>query len=129
MGGMGGMGGMGSSDGESEHIKAWRSERAALISALEEEAAAAKKEAQAQAKDELSGFFAQREKTIGSAEAATREAEEAGRDNRENEVAPGEEWTRVNDLVDFSRKANADVSRMRSLYLSLKTNPPAPAHA
>ena len=40
---------------------------------------------------------------------------------------PGSEWERVNKLVDFNTKANKntkDMSRMRSIMLQLKQNPP-----
>ena len=91
------------------------------------EAKATKTANAARAKEELAEFVAERTKVIGGTAKANRDAEEAGRENRENTVQPGEEWVRVNDLVDFSRKASSDVSRMRSLYISLKSNPPPAA--
>ncbi|KNC54592.1 uncharacterized protein AMSG_01448 [Thecamonas trahens ATCC 50062] len=114
-------------DDEPAPLKEWKAERAQLISSLEAEAKATKTANAARAKEELAEFVAERTKVIGGTAKANRDAEEAGRENRENTVQPGEEWVRVNDLVDFSRKASSDVSRMRSLYISLKSNPPPAA--
>ena len=56
--------------------------------------------------------------------------------NRENEkefvadvdeITPGTEWDRVSKLCDFNAKSNRhskDMSRMRSIMLQLKQNPP-----
>jgi len=45
----------------------------------------------------------------------------------DDEIEPGTEWERIAKLCDFNPKANKgskDVSRMRSIILQLKQNPP-----
>ena len=47
--------------------------------------------------------------------------------NQSSEVEPGQEWERIAKLCDFNPKASRnskDVSRMRSIILQLKQNPP-----
>lgn len=44
-----------------------------------------------------------------------------------DEIEPGTEWERIAKLCDFNPKASKtskDVSRMRSIILQLKQNPP-----
>ena len=44
-----------------------------------------------------------------------------------NDISPGSEWERVSKLCDFNAKSTKhtkDMSRMRSIMLQLKQNPP-----
>ncbi|RLV98037.1 hypothetical protein DV515_00011146 [Chloebia gouldiae] len=74
---------------------------------------------------ELEEWYARQDEKLEKTKASNRAAEEAFVNDAE-EVFPGTEWERVAQLCDFNPKSSKqakDVSRMRSVLISLKQAP------
>uniref|UniRef100_A0A8C5N5U9 Clathrin light chain n=1 Tax=Gouania willdenowi TaxID=441366 RepID=A0A8C5N5U9_GOUWI len=106
---------------EPESLRKWREEQKTRLEALDSASKAAEAEWRAKAKKELEDWHThqsdQMEEKQTSEEVFTAECE----DN-----SPGSEWDRVARLCDFNPKTNKqakDVSRMRSVLISLKQAP------
>ncbi|XP_047495676.1 clathrin light chain-like isoform X5 [Penaeus chinensis] len=114
---------------EPEKIKLWREQQRLR---LEEKDAAEnknKEELKEKAKKELEDWYKQHEEQVAKTRQANRSAEkelvaETGK------MEPGTEWERITKLCDFNpktSKSSRDISRMRSIILQVKQNPPIKA--
>merc|ERR1712126_39870 len=106
----GGMGGMTIGREEPECLKNWK---------LKQDQMLKEKDANEEIKNE---------ELLEKNRKANKEHEKAQEVPEVNGIVPGQEWERVSKHCDFSAKApghTKDVSRMRSILLQLKQNPPA----
>ncbi|XP_075234845.1 clathrin light chain isoform X6 [Lycorma delicatula] len=111
---------------EPEKIKKWREEQKMSLEEKDKNEEKKKEEWRNAAKKELDEWYRHHEELIAKTKAANRNAEkqfvaEAGA------IEPGTEWERIAKLCDFNPKStrtSKDVSRMRSIILQLKQNPP-----
>lgn len=114
---------------EPEKIKLWREQQRLR---LEEKDAAEnknKEELKEKARKELEDWYKQHEEQVAKTRQANRSAEkelvaETGK------MEPGTEWERITKLCDFNpktSKSSRDISRMRSIILQVKQNPPIKA--
>merc|ERR1712059_108102 len=88
-----------------------------------------KNELRDKAKQELEDWYKHYEDQLAKSKTVNREREEefVAEVGGMNHITPGSEWERVAKHCDFSAKAaghTKDVSRMRSILLQLKQNPP-----
>merc|ERR1719158_445464 len=92
-----------------------------------------KKERRAKAKADIDEWYAERKANNDKKAKANREEEETLEKARAEAMRPGANpWERIVDLIDTNAQANIaegvkDTSRMRTLLISLKNNPPATA--
>jgi len=114
---------------EPEPIRLWREEHQRKLvekDAAEEAAMAALREKAAQ---ELADWYKQHDEQMGKTREANRCAERELVADAERPVE-GAEWERISKLCDFGPKSarnSRDVSRMRSIILQVKQNPPIKA--
>lgn len=112
---------------EPESIKRWREEH---LKALEKKDADEKKkieELREQAKKELEEWYHRYKEQVENAKKQNRAAEKEWIAERDNEQ-PGQAWEKISRMCDFNPKTsrnNRDTSRMRSMLLQLKQNPPS----
>ena len=113
---------------EPECIQSWRRNKDEMLEQKEEAANDEMRRWREAAQQELSDWYDHHNSQVETRKQDNRAAEEAFIQERDQSV-PGTEWEKVANLCDFSAKGvskNArDVSRMRSIYLHLKENPPA----
>uniref|UniRef100_A0A915AQI4 Clathrin light chain n=1 Tax=Parascaris univalens TaxID=6257 RepID=A0A915AQI4_PARUN len=108
---------------EPEKIRKWREEQKIILQKKDEAEERKKEEMRAAAKKELDEWYAQRAEQLRKTKAANRKLEQellAERDSTEG----GAEWDRIAKLCEFNTKNSkntADVSRLRSLLLQLKS--------
>ncbi|XP_050186105.1 clathrin light chain A isoform X7 [Myiozetetes cayanensis] len=113
---------------EPESIRKWREEQKERLEQLgKEDANSRKQEAEWKEKaiKELEEWYARQDEKLEKTKASNRAAEEAFVNDAED-VFPGTEWERVAQLCDFNPKSSKqakDVSRMRSVLISLKQAP------
>jgi len=92
-----------------------------------------KKERRAKAKAEIDEWYAEKKTNHDKKAKSNREEEATLTKAREDAMKPGANpWERIVDLIDTNAQANTtgdvkDTSRMRTLLISLKNNPPATA--
>ncbi|XP_039294714.1 clathrin light chain isoform X4 [Nilaparvata lugens] len=111
---------------EPEKIKKWREDQKKSLEEKDLNEEKKKEELRTAAKSELDEWYRHHEELIAKTRAANRNAEkqfvaESGA------IEPGTEWERIAKLCDFNPKStrtSKDVSRMRSIILQLKQNPP-----
>lgn len=112
---------------EPESIKKWREDHRR---ALEEKDAQEEKkiaELKQQGKKELDEWYARYEEQLQKTKQQNRNAEKEWLAERDNE-APGQAWEKISRLCDFNPKTSRntkDTTKMKSMLLQLKQNPPA----
>lgn len=110
---------------EPESLRKWREEQQARLEALDTASKAAEEELRAKAKKELEDWHVHQSEQMEKNKANNRASEEAFLAETDGD-SPGTEWERVARLCDFNPKTNKqakDVSRMRSVLISLKQTP------
>ncbi|XP_042889620.1 clathrin light chain-like isoform X2 [Penaeus japonicus] len=114
---------------EPEKIKLWREQQRLR---LEEKDAAEnknKEELKEKARKELEDWYKQHEEQVAKTRQANRSAEKE-LVAETTKMEPGTEWERITKLCDFNpktSKSSRDISRMRSIILQVKQNPPIKA--
>lgn len=111
--------------GEPECIQTWRRQKEEMLDQKEAEASEEMRGWRESAQQELRDWYDHHNSQVETRKQDNRSAEEAFINERDQSV-PGTEWEKVANLCEFSGKAKTskDVSRMRSIYLHLKENPP-----
>ncbi|TKS72580.1 Clathrin light chain B [Collichthys lucidus] len=110
---------------EPESLRKWREEQKARLEALDSASKAAEAEWREKAKKELEDWHVHQSEQMEKNKANNRASEEAFLAETDSD-SPGSEWERVARLCDFNPKTNKqakDVSRMRSVLISLKQTP------
>ncbi|XP_056374252.1 clathrin light chain A isoform X3 [Hyla sarda] len=110
---------------EPESIRKWREEQRSRLEVLDANSKKQESEWKEKASKELDEWYARQDELLQKTKANNRAAEEAFVSDVE-ETNPGTEWERVARLCDFnpkSSKQTKDVSRMRSVLISLKQAP------
>ncbi|XP_011478636.1 clathrin light chain B isoform X4 [Oryzias latipes] len=117
---------------EPESLRKWREEQKARLEALDSASKAAEVEWREKAKKELEDWHLHQNEQMEKNKANNRLCPSLARASEEaflaetDSDAPGSEWERVARLCDFNPKTNKqakDVSRMRSVLISLKQTP------
>lgn len=110
---------------EPESIRKWREEQKERIQHLETTAKKNEIEWREKAKKELDDWYARQNEQLEKTKKNNRVAEETFMEDSHLN-SPGSEWEKVASLCDFNPKASKqtkDVSRMRSVLISLKQSP------
>ncbi|XP_038257401.1 clathrin light chain A isoform X2 [Dermochelys coriacea] len=110
---------------EPESIRKWREEQKERLEVLDANSRKQEAEWKEKAIKELEEWYARQDEQLQKTKANNRAAEEAFVNDVE-ETSPGTEWERVARLCDFNPKSSKqakDVSRMRSILISLKQVP------
>ncbi|KAM4637687.1 clathrin light chain A [Amazona ochrocephala] len=110
---------------EPESIRKWRDEQKERLEQLDANSRKQEAEWKEKAIKELEEWYARQDEKLQKTKASNRAAEEAFVNDAED-VFPGTEWERVAQLCDFNPKSSKqakDVSRMRSVLISLKQAP------
>ncbi|CAN9514838.1 unnamed protein product [Ophioblennius macclurei] len=110
---------------EPESLRKWREEQKDRLEALDSASKAAEAEWREKAKKELEDWHVHQSEQMEKNKANNRASEEAFLAESDGD-SPGTEWERVARLCDFNPKTNKqakDVSRMRSVLISLKQTP------
>ncbi|XP_039668743.1 clathrin light chain B isoform X3 [Perca fluviatilis] len=117
---------------EPESLRKWREEQKTRLEALDSASKAAEAEWREKAKKELEDWHVHQNEQMEKNKANNRLCPSLARASEEAFLAesdgdsPGSEWERVARLCDFNPKTNKqakDVSRMRSVLISLKQTP------
>ncbi|XP_021173452.1 clathrin light chain B isoform X3 [Fundulus heteroclitus] len=117
---------------EPESLRKWREEQKARLEALDSASKAAEAEWKEKAKKELEDWHVHQVEQMEKNKANNRLCPSLARSSEEAFLAesdgdsPGTEWERVARLCDFNPKTSKqakDVSRMRSVLISLKQTP------
>ncbi|XP_058788724.1 clathrin light chain [Phymastichus coffea] len=115
---------------EPEKIKKWREEQKARLEQKDAEEEKKKEELREIAKRELEDWYKHHAEAIAKTKATNRESAKNAEKQfvaEADDIEPGTEWERIAKLCDFNPKSSRtskDVSRMRSIILQLKQNPP-----
>jgi len=110
---------------EPESLRKWREEQRDRLELLDANSRKQETEWKEKAKVELEDWHKRQEEQLEKTKVNNRAAEEAMVSDLD-ENNPGTEWERVARLCDFNPKSNKqakDVSRMRSVLISLKQAP------
>ncbi|XP_065262186.1 clathrin light chain A [Emys orbicularis] len=110
---------------EPESIRKWREEQKERLEVLDANSRKQEAEWKEKAIKELEDWYARQDEQLQKTKVNNRAAEEAFVNDVE-ETSPGTEWERVARLCDFNPKSSKqakDVSRMRSILISLKQAP------
>lgn len=110
---------------EPESLRKWREEQKTRLEELDSASKAAEAEWKEKAKKELEDWHVHQNEQMEKNKANNRASEEAFLAESDGD-SPGTEWERVARLCDFNPKTNKqakDVSRMRSVLISLKQTP------
>ncbi|XP_048705956.1 clathrin light chain A isoform X2 [Lepidochelys kempii] len=110
---------------EPESIRKWREEQKERLEVLDANSRKQEAEWKEKAIKELEEWYSRQDEQLQKTKANNRAAEEAFVNDVE-ETSPGTEWERVARLCDFNPKSSKqakDVSRMRSILISLKQAP------
>ncbi|NWQ79318.1 CLCA protein, partial [Columbina picui] len=110
---------------EPESIRKWREEQKERLEQLDANSRKQEAEWKEKAVKELEEWYARQDEKLQKTKASNRAAEEAFVNDAED-IFPGTEWERVAQLCDFNPKSSKqakDVSRMRSVLISLKQAP------
>ncbi|XP_011501858.1 PREDICTED: clathrin light chain isoform X2 [Ceratosolen solmsi marchali] len=111
---------------EPEKIKKWREEQKARLEEKDAEEEKKKEDWRVAAKKELNDWYKHHTEAISKTKATNRNAEKQFVAEADD-IEPGTEWERIAKLCDFNPKSSRtskDVSKMRSIILQLKQNPP-----
>jgi len=111
-------------------LSKWEAERAQILAQRRGEALAAKEKQQAAARDEIAKFYEDREAAIHKSVNRNRAEEKESRADLESVMQYGTLWEKVARMVDLNPSAaktykRADLVRMRTLLLQLKTDNPS----
>ncbi|MED6291062.1 hypothetical protein CHARACLAT_019758 [Characodon lateralis] len=110
---------------EPESLRKWREEQRERLEVLDANSRKQESEWKEKAKLELEEWHARQNEQLEKTKSNNRAAEEAMISDLD-ENNPGTEWERVARLCDFNPKSSKqakDVSRMRSVLISLKQSP------
>uniref|UniRef100_A0A3Q1FLI3 Clathrin light chain n=1 Tax=Acanthochromis polyacanthus TaxID=80966 RepID=A0A3Q1FLI3_9TELE len=110
---------------EPESLRKWREEQRERLELLDANSRTQELEWKEKAKVELEDWHARQNEQLEKTKTNNRAAEEAMISDLD-ENNPGTEWERVARLCDFNPKSSKqakDVSRMRSVLISLKQSP------
>uniref|UniRef100_A0A3P8S412 Clathrin light chain n=1 Tax=Amphiprion percula TaxID=161767 RepID=A0A3P8S412_AMPPE len=110
---------------EPESLRKWREEQRERLELLDANSRTQESEWKEKAKVELEEWHARQNEQLEKTKTNNRAAEEAMISDLD-ENNPGTEWERVARLCDFNPKSSKqakDVSRMRSVLISLKQSP------
>ncbi|XP_029103160.1 clathrin light chain A isoform X2 [Scleropages formosus] len=110
---------------EPESLRKWREEQRERLEVLDANSRQQEVEWKEKAKRELEEWHARQDEQLEKTKVNNRAAEEALLSDAD-ENNPGTEWERVARLCDFNPKSTKqakDVSRMRSVLISLKQTP------
>ncbi|XP_037102921.1 clathrin light chain A isoform X3 [Syngnathus acus] len=110
---------------EPESLRKWREEQRERLEMLDDNSRKQESEWKTKAKVELEEWHSRQNEQLEKTKANNRAAEEAMISDMD-ENNPGTEWERVARLCDFNPKSSKqakDVSRMRSVLISLKQSP------
>ncbi|XP_032410759.1 clathrin light chain B isoform X4 [Xiphophorus hellerii] len=110
---------------EPESLRKWKEEQKARLEALDSASKAAEAEWREKAKKELEDWHVHQNEQMEKNKTNNRASEEAFLAETDGD-SPGSEWERVARLCDFNPKTSKqakDVSRMRSVLISLKQTP------
>ncbi|XP_069754826.1 clathrin light chain A isoform X2 [Narcine bancroftii] len=110
---------------EPESIRKWREEQITRLENLDAASRKAELEWKEKARKELEEWYVRQNEQLEKIKKNNRAAEEAFVQDCEEDT-PGTEWERVARLCDFNPKTSKqskDVSRMRSVLISLKQSP------
>ncbi|KAM9833336.1 clathrin light chain B [Syngnathus typhle] len=110
---------------EPESLRKWREEQKARLEALDSASKEAEAEWREKAKKELEDWHVHQSEQMEKNKTNNRASEEALLAESEGD-GPASAWERVAHLCDFNPKTNKqakDVSRMRSVLISLKQSP------
>ncbi|TKS68937.1 Clathrin light chain A [Collichthys lucidus] len=110
---------------EPESLRKWREEQKDRLELLDDNSRKQESEWKEKAKVELEEWHARQNEQLEKTKTNNRAAEEAMISDLD-ENNPGTEWERVARLCDFNPKSSKqakDVSRMRSVLISLKQSP------
>ncbi|NXQ89539.1 CLCA protein, partial [Nyctibius grandis] len=110
---------------EPESILKWREEQKERLEQLDANSRKQEAEWKEKAIKELEEWYSRQDEKLQKIKASNRAAEEAFVNDAED-IFPGTEWERVAQLCDFNPKSSKqakDVSRMRSVLISLKQAP------
>ncbi|XP_062380098.1 clathrin light chain B isoform X2 [Sardina pilchardus] len=110
---------------EPESLRKWREEQKARLEDLDAASKAAEAEWKEKARKELEDWHHHQSEQLEKNKANNRSSEDAFLKEC-GEDSPGTEWEKVARLCDFNPKTNKqskDVSRMRSVLISLKQTP------
>ncbi|XP_028815512.1 clathrin light chain B isoform X2 [Denticeps clupeoides] len=110
---------------EPESLRKWREEQKTRLEQLDAASKASEAEWKEKARKELEEWHVHQSDQLEKNKANNRASEEAFLKDSE-EDGPGSEWEKVARLCDFNPKTNKqckDVSRMRSVLISLKQTP------
>ncbi|XP_001506919.2 clathrin light chain A isoform X3 [Ornithorhynchus anatinus] len=110
---------------EPESIRKWREEQMERLEILDANSRKQEMEWKEKAIKELEEWYARQNEQLQKTKVNNRAAEEAFVNDME-ETSPGTEWERLARLCDFNPKSSKqakDVSRMRSVLISLKQTP------
>ncbi|KAJ8351381.1 hypothetical protein SKAU_G00228570 [Synaphobranchus kaupii] len=116
---------------EPESLRKWREEQKTRLEELDSASKAEEAEWRERAKKELEDWHLHQSEQMEKNKANNRHSPSLARASEEaflegDEDAPGSEWERVARLCDFNPKTSKqskDVSRMRSVLISLKQTP------
>lgn len=111
---------------EPESIKRWREQHLKNLELKDEEEKEKIEELRQQAKKELDEWYQKYQEQLNVAKKQNRATEKEWIAERDNEQ-PGQAWEKISRMCDFNPKTsrnNRDTSRMRSILLQLKQNPP-----
>lgn len=114
---------------EPEKIKLWREEQLKRMEEKDKLEEEAKEELRLKAKAELEEWYKQHEEQVAKTRQTNRSAEKE-LVAETSAIEPGTEWERISKLCDFNpktAKSTRDISRMRSIILQVKQNPPVKA--
>ncbi|XP_043198275.1 clathrin light chain-like isoform X2 [Amphibalanus amphitrite] len=112
---------------EPEKIRRWREEQKARLEEKDEEEERKKAEWREAAKKELEDWYKQHEESVSKTRAANRAAEKELVSGEAKSTERAADWEQIAKLCEFNPKVSRntkDTSRMRSLILQLKQNPP-----
>nr|XP_053643364.1 clathrin light chain-like isoform X2 [Cherax quadricarinatus] len=116
-----------------EKIKIWREQQRIRLEQKDAAEEVSKIELKEKARKELEDWYKQHEEQVAKTRQANREASKSAEKELVADTAkmePGTEWERITKLCNFNpktSKSSRDISRMRSIILQVKQNPPIKA--
>ncbi|XP_045111778.1 clathrin light chain-like isoform X5 [Portunus trituberculatus] len=118
---------------EPEKIKIWREQQEVRLKEKDVAEELNKEELKEKARKELEDWYKQHEEQVAKTRQANREACKSAEKELVADIGkmePGTEWERIAKLCNFNpktAKSSRDISRMRSIILQVKQNPPLKA--